>query len=185
MKSRSNNTISFVWLIAALIVTAFIWGNSLIPFVTTDGSLGGGSLGLSESVYEAMSDALDAEGLPHSWLSDRIVRKGAHVIEHLAATICYLLALRPWRLSGAPSGKMSPRARRWLLSLGIVLAIPCIDETIQLFTPGRTGQLSDVLLDCVGVVLGIAAVLLALCIARAIKSKNAMQAEDDPHGTLS
>ena len=41
-------------------------------------------------------------------------------------------------------------------------AVASVDETIQLSVPGRTGQLSDVLLDTAGAVTGAAMVLLIL-----------------------
>lgn len=46
--------------------------------------------------------------------------------------------------------------------MGIVFcaAIASIDETIQLFVPGRSGQISDVLLDSVGAMVGIGAMLV-------------------------
>jgi len=32
--------------------------------------------------------------------------------------------------------------------------IPLLDETIQLFVPGRSGQVGDIWIDCFGVVFG-------------------------------
>ena len=53
---------------------------------------------------------------------------------------------------------------RVLLQLFLSVFRPFVDETIQLFTPGRSGQISDVWLDMSGVLFGTAA---AVCFFRA------------------
>ena len=40
------------------------------------------------------------------------------------------------------------------------MLIACLDEFIQLFSPGRSSQISDILIDTVGVVIGILVVKL-------------------------
>ena len=40
------------------------------------------------------------------------------------------------------------------------IAVPCVDETLQLFVPGRTGAHTDVLIDMVGGIAGFALVAL-------------------------
>lgn len=37
-----------------------------------------------------------------------------------------------------------------------LLLIPSIDETIQLFVPGRAGMITDVMIDCCGAMTGVA-----------------------------
>uniref|UniRef100_UPI002600504A VanZ family protein n=1 Tax=uncultured Veillonella sp. TaxID=159268 RepID=UPI002600504A len=44
------------------------------------------------------------------------------------------------------------------IALGILIA--SLDEFIQLFSPGRSSQLSDILIDTIGVILGILLVKL-------------------------
>ena len=39
--------------------------------------------------------------------------------------------------------------------MGFGLAVACIDETIQIFTPGRASSLTDVWIDTTGFALGI------------------------------
>lgn len=41
------------------------------------------------------------------------------------------------------------------MALGGLIA--CIDETLQLFSFGRSGQMTDVVIDTCGVILGVAA----------------------------
>ena len=43
---------------------------------------------------------------------------------------------------------------RWQLHGLAGFLIPFVDETLQLFTEGRSGQISDVWLDCAGVLFG-------------------------------
>ena len=40
------------------------------------------------------------------------------------------------------------------------LAVACVDETIQLFVPGRAGRLTDVGIDTLGAALGIVLITL-------------------------
>ena len=52
--------------------------------------------------------------------------------------------------------------KRIIISLGIGALYATSDEIHQLFVPGRSGQVSDVILDSMGVLLGILIVLTAL-----------------------
>ena len=63
----------------------------------------------------------------------------------LPAVICVLC---DWRINGGIlwSGYASG---------GILLLIPSIDETIQLFVPGRAGMITDVMIDCCGAATGV------------------------------
>ena len=47
--------------------------------------------------------------------------------------------------------------------MGIVIA--SLDEFIQLFSLGRSSQLSDVLIDTIGIIIGISVVKLAYYIS--------------------
>lgn len=51
------------------------------------------------------------------------------------------------------------RHKKWL-GLGFCVLVAVMDETIQLFVSGRSGQITDVLLDSVGALFGILIVLL-------------------------
>ena len=75
------------------------------------------------------------------------VRKGAHVLEYL------ILAL----LIG--TGAAACRGRAGSLPLLPSLAVAISDELIQTMVPGRSGQLTDILLDCGGA--GAACLFLA------------------------
>ena len=105
----------------------FIWGHSLLP-ASVSAEESGRWLVLLQRI------------LP--WLTDHIVRKAAHFTE-FAVLGGLVLASLPRR--GFPAG--SER-----LLAGLLAAM--IDESIQLFSPGRSGQITDVWLDLAGFLLG-------------------------------
>lgn len=82
--------------------------------------------------------------LLHLPISEHLLRKIAHFVQ---------FALLGFLISGALTSDKMP----WGWLLFTVLCIACIDETIQLFSEGRSSQLSDVWLDTVGSVTGIGA----------------------------
>lgn len=117
---------------------ALIWGNSLVP--------GEGSSSLSLAVMQAIRSALEAVSLPSAWVTHFLVRKTAHFSEYALLGILVAQALDPdggaWR-------------RRLLVIAGVLVLVPSIDEGIQLFVDGRSGQVTDVLLDCCGATTGV------------------------------
>jgi VanZ family protein len=75
---------------------------------------------------------------------DLILRKVAHASEYALLTILWAWALRP--------------ATRWNVVVAAVLAVlyAVSDEYHQTFVEGRSGAVSDVLIDSVGVVIALA-----------------------------
>lgn len=130
---------------------AFIWGHSL-----RDGTASSGESDFFARLKPIM-DLLGAMGVT-SW-SDRtfLVRKMAHFIEYT------VLGIFGWRLSNAMRTKS--RAATRLIAL-LVCLVPVVDETIQLFVPGRSGRVTDVLLDLSGVAFGAVLSLAISKIAR-------------------
>ena len=125
------------WLVAAVAMMLFIWCNSLVP--------GTQSGGLSLGVVDALRSALDALGIPSAWVTNFVVRKAAHFTEYAVLGVLFARAFDLRR--GA-------RARTIAVVCLVLVLVPVLDETIQLFVPGRSGQLSDVLLDCCGAATG-------------------------------
>lgn len=136
------------WAVALVAMVCLIWGNSLVP--------GSGSGSLSQAVAEAVRGLLAMAGLPSGWVTNFLVRKTAHFTEYLVLALVAMQALRPHL------GRRSPR--RWLATAAFLVLVPCLDETIQLFVDGRSGQPLDVLLDCSGALTGV---LLTLAVSRA------------------
>ena len=118
-------------------MVVLIWGNSLVP--------GTGSGSLSLSIMEAVRGFLHGMGLPYEWVTNFVVRKCAHFTEYMVLGI---LATHAFDVEGR-------RTFDVLLPTAVfLLLIPSIDETIQLFVPGRSGSPRDVAIDLAGVATG-------------------------------
>ena len=76
------------------------------------------------------------------------VRKTAHVTEY---AILGVLLLRAWRLV-----KLARPGRAELAAWLAATAYAATDEFHQVFVPGRTPKVTDVLLDSCGAALGVA-----------------------------
>lgn len=98
--------------------------------------------------------------LGHPGLANRltmhIVRKMAHFCEYMLEGFLLMLCMRVY--------SRRPLRHITVPMLGGVLTA-LTDETIQLFSPGRSSQVTDVWLDSAGVLAGILAalILMALC----------------------
>lgn len=96
---------------------------------------GGQSSGLSNQFVDFLAPLFPAD----SEVLTTLVRKGAHVTEY-----AILGGLLTWALRGKSW---------WALLIGLGYA--ATDEFHQLFVPGRSGQVSDVLIDAIGVGVGV------------------------------
>ena len=110
-----------------------IWGHSLMN--------GAESSGVSSSVAKFLRQLLPFLDME----SDRaihLLRKAGHFLEFCALGICL-------------AGLCVLLNRKMLWAQFVGMAVAAIDESIQLFIPGRSGQFSDVLLDSCGLAVGI------------------------------
>lgn len=114
----------------------------------------------SESVMSVLQYILNFLGFSAE-LTDHIVRKAAHFAEYTA--IGMLL------VSCAYSFSRTKPYRYYSQILFAGLATAVIDETIQLNVEGRSGQITDVLLDFSGVITGAVFMLLVYMIYRKIR----------------
>ena len=131
--------ISVPWTVVLVLAVLLIWGDSCVP--------GEGSGELSLAVLDWARGLLDAVGLPSAWLTNFLVRKAAHFSEYACLGALAQLAFRP-----AHARSVS----RWAAVAAVLVAVPCADETIQLFVPGRSGMVTDVLIDLAGAFVGTA-----------------------------
>ena len=117
---------------------AVIWGSSLM-----DGQMSSALSGLVGNIVNWLFPGADAAqgGAGHG-----LLRKIAHFTE-----FCTLGMLLAWLASMLCKGKW----RLYLLPLAAGIMVACIDETIQLFVPGRAGLITDVGIDTLGCALGI------------------------------
>lgn len=146
-RTKARLTICGILLTAIL---AFIWGNSAMPGETSGA--------LSDWVGELLS-------LIHPFLATEpglhFLRKAAHFSEFaaLGMTLAWMFG-------------MVARRKPWQLSLPALCgaAAAGIDETIQIFSPGRCSSIVDVFIDCSGVLTGCLVLLLLFTLAS--KKKN-------------
>lgn len=90
-------------------------------------------------------------------ITEHLVRKLAHFCEYMLEGFWLMLCLRVYT-------RHFVRHISWPI-LGALLTAVC-DETIQLFTAGRSSQLTDVWIDFAGAMAGLLAGLFVLCIFR-------------------
>ena len=131
-------------LIVMLLV--FIWGNSLLP--------GEMSQAISDWVKHLLSLLLSG-GISGGEGGSGLLRKIAHFTEFTA-----LGCLLGWRAGMLKKQSFVPFL--W------GTAAACIDECIQIFSPGRAPRVTDVLLDSCGVLTGL---LLLICGYNIFKKK--------------
>lgn len=124
-------------------ILAFIWGNSAMP-----GEESGALSGWVGQLLQRLLPFLDLE----SESGMHLLRKAAHFSEFAALGFCLrwlfgMLTNKGWTSLILPFG------------CGVLAA--CIDETIQIFSPGRHSSIVDVSIDSAGVLTGV--LLLTLC----------------------
>ena len=92
-----------------------------------------------------------AVGVKDIELAHLIVRKGAHFSEYLILGFLTIVALLP---------RLAVPLFPAVLTIIIWVAVPSIDEFIQLHVPGRAGMVTDVLIDMSGFAVGMVVALL-------------------------
>ena len=100
----------------------------------------------SKWVLEFIQSIINNFGL-NIELTEYFIRKTAHFTEYAAIGAMFMMC-------GYSFDKLKPyRYYSTMLFAGILT--PVIDETIQLFVSGRSGQLTDVWIDFSGVITGL------------------------------
>ena len=104
------------------------------------------------STYTPAVQAVIVKGL------SRFIRKLAHMTLYAAlGGMCYLwLHRKPHNIA---------------VSMAICTVYAAFDELHQRFVPGRSGELTDVLIDCFGAACGIAAAFILLCICYCVRRR--------------
>lgn len=126
-------TLSMIALIGCII---FIFHNSLQPGVVSEIRSENATGFLRKILGMIMSKFLE---------DDHYVRKMAHVLEFAILAAITMLNIRVWEVK---------KKIVYLFAFCFGLLIAGIDETIQLFVPGRSGMVSDVIIDLCGFSLG-------------------------------
>ena len=96
----------------------------------------------------------------------KFVRKGAHFLAYTGMGMISFLAFFRVKKYGA----------RFLGAVGFTFAFACLDEIHQLFVPGRSGRIFDVMLDTCGGIFG-AFIVFSITVAIAY-GKNSRKIEE-------
>lgn len=91
------------------------------------------------------------------------IRKNAHVFNYFVLAILCYLVLKHLGLKGK---------RAYITAYCLATAFSMMDEFYQTFVPGRTGKFQDVMIDNIGVVLGICLVYAFLKFKEQYKTKS-------------
>ena len=136
---------------------AFIWCNSLLPREV--------SSAFSRLVGAILSLFTSGEGELVEGQGQGVLRKIAHFAEFftLGMLLYWLANLLRWQ-----------NIKKFCLPVALGVAVACIDETIQVFVPGRGPGLRDVGIDSLGVLLGILSLMVIYAIPRH-KNKKSIQ----------
>jgi VanZ family protein len=148
------------WLPAFLLMV-IIFGFSSKPADNSNDS----SLTIAQSiltVYENITNIQYQEEVRVSLMDmiNHVVRKGAHFSEYAVLAVAVAFHLLVWK-----------KKRLWLLLMPIMISTfyAITDEIHQTFIPGRSGQITDVLLDASGAATG--SLLFFLFVAMVVKIK--------------
>ncbi len=90
-------------------------------------------------------------------ITEGVVRKVAHICEYMLVGFFMMLCLRVYT-------KRFLRHITWPMFGGLFVAL--VDETIQLFSEGRSASVTDIWIDFFGVMLGLSVALFLLCLWR-------------------
>ncbi len=140
------------WTIFLVLWIAFIWGHSLVPGV--------GSSAESSRFVDLFYGAFVRMGLTDRSFMTFLVRKAAHFSEY---------AVLGFAAHGLFRSIDPKKQIRWFVLLAAL--VPVLDETIQLFTPDRSGQVTDVLLDLCGMLFGALVFLAVAKFGKWLKSR--------------
>ncbi len=140
---------NWFWHALLAVYILFVFSNSLTPAVKSSAESG--------FVLERICYLLDWAGLPSGWLTEHIVRKCAHFGEYAVMGVLLCRSMKCVRKNEVILRRIHGYA---------FFFVPFCDETLQLFTEGRSGQISDVWLDMSGAVCGALVFFLACRIWR-------------------
>lgn len=98
-------------------------------------------------VFESITSHLEID----MQFSHYLIRKSAHFFAYFVLGLLVMNALRP---------KQMNNFRSVLLTMVICIIYAISDEVHQLFIPGRSGEITDVIIDSIGSTVGIGVYLL-------------------------
>lgn len=126
-----------IWSALLVFYVGFVFSNSLTPAVESSAQ--------SMSVLELVTNVMRTAGMENVGITEHFIRKAAHFSEYTVLGLLLFHCLLQYQFV---------RISRWRLHMQLGCLIPFVDETLQLFTEGRSCQITDVWLDCSGVLFG-------------------------------
>ena len=134
MKSKK-----FIYTIITILWIAVIFGFSLQPAAVSNDISGSFLMRILVPIFPQIMDSKELVDVAHL-----LVRKVAHFTEYMVLGMLSINAIRYYLTK-----------KLYVISAGFCVVIAMIDETIQLFVPGRDGRFWDVLIDSSGAIAGI------------------------------
>lgn len=156
---QEQNQRTSPWLIAWLVIFTFALIGCIVFIFSNSLQIADVSEGASGRVLGILQGILRHLGLPGAAdrLTMHIVRKLAHFCEYLLEGFLLMLCLRVYT-------RHFFKHVSWPMLGGLLTALT--DETIQLFVPGRSGQVTDIWIDFSGVMTGLLVGLILLGLVR-------------------
>lgn len=149
LRLKNKNIGKVIIIIVVVLTICFIWGNSMMPASVSDA--------FSRRAKEWVNIILSHTGSKKVLSGDGGLRKAAHATEFGLLGIELVII---WR------NKLKGKLTALALS-GLAAAVA--DETIQLYSPGRSSQLEDVWIDFIGFTAGV---LLSWAVLSMVRGKN-------------
>ena len=149
MEKKQQRTIRIstqqFWAVLLAAWLLFIFGHSLVP-----ASISSKESGTFLLLILKLADGMGIDG---GWLTEHILRKTAHFAEYGIYGVLLWINAKNGRRERRYS-RAGWQEKAFPLALAVI-GVPFFDETIQLFTPGRSGQIEDVWLDMAGCLTGL------------------------------
>lgn len=140
---NKNTTHRIVWTVLTILFVLFIFINSMLPAVQS-AEQSGGVLAFLQRIFGE-----------NVGITEHFIRKFAHFMEYLVFGVLLITTVRSY---------VDRIFEHIFTVLFVGLAVPVVDEFIQLFVQGRSSQVDDIILDFIGVLTGIAVSLLVFYI---------------------
>ena len=119
-----------------------LWSLSLAFILFNATQTGSQSSGFSLEVASILSNVLSRIGIRFDIeIFHALIRMGGHILQYLIFGYITLWVMLIYHL-------------KWY-NIFRTMYVMILDETIQLFTPGRAGELFDIMLDSIGVILAV------------------------------
>ena len=122
-----------VWTSLLVAWLCVVWGHSLMPADLSSEE--------SSRFVFLVRPLFEAFGCADEGLMTHAIRKAAHFSENVVLMLIATRFARVWQAD-------KPAARAIMVAIWV--CVPMVDEAIQSFSPGRSPQVTDVLLDMGG-----------------------------------